>query len=56
MHQELFAHSPLLALPVGAMLLFLAAWLATSLRVLTRPKAEIDAAARLPLEDDHERR
>jgi len=52
MHTELLAHSPLLALPLGAMFLFLTVWIATSLRALTRPKTEVDAAARLPLEDD----
>jgi hypothetical protein len=51
MHRELLAQSPLLALPLAAMFLFVAVWIATSIRALTRPRAEVDAAARLPLED-----
>jgi hypothetical protein len=52
MHSELLSHSPLLALPLGAMFLFVTVWVATSFRALTQPKTEVDAAARLPLEDD----
>lgn len=51
MHRELLAQSPLLALPLVAMFLFVAVWIVTSIHALTRPRAEVDAAARLPLED-----
>lgn len=57
MHTDLLARSPLLALPLGAMFLFLAVWVVTSIRVMTRSREEMDAAARLALaEDEHERR
>ena len=56
MHTQLLAHSPLLLLPMVAMFLFLAVWVVTAIRVMTRSRVDIDAAARLPLEDDHERR
>jgi hypothetical protein len=59
MHAELLAKSPLLVLPLVAMLLFLAVWIVTTIHALTRPRAQMDAAARLPLGgddgDDHER-
>ncbi len=55
MHRELLAQSPLLMLPLGAMFLFLAVWVATAVRALTRSRTEMDEAARLPLEDDDER-
>jgi hypothetical protein len=51
MHHELLAQSPLLALPLVAMFLFLVVWIATSIHALTRPRAEIDAVAGLPLND-----
>lgn len=57
MHRELLAQSPLLALPVAAMALFILVWIATTVRALTRPRAEVEAMARIPLaEEDHERR
>jgi len=57
MYKDLLVHSPLLALPLLAMFLFLAAWIAASIRAMTRPRGEIDVLARLPLmEDEHERR
>jgi hypothetical protein len=56
MHTQLLTHSPLLLLPLAAMFLFLAVWVVTAVRVMTRSRAEIEAASRLPLEDDHERR
>ena len=54
MNTELLARSPLLMLPLGAMFLFLAVWVVTAVRALTRSRADMDAAARLPLEDDDE--
>jgi hypothetical protein len=49
---DLLAHSPLLALPLAAMILFLAVWIVTSIHALTRTRAEVDAVARLPLEEE----
>ena len=56
MHRDLLAQSPLLVLPLVAMFLFLTVWVVASVRVLTRSRDEMNAAARLPLEDSHERR
>ncbi len=56
MHKDLLVQSPLLALPLVAMFLFLAVWIVTSIHALTRPRTEIEATARLPLEDDDEHR
>jgi len=56
MYKDLLAQSPLLLLPILAMFLFLVAWVAASVRVLTRPRVEIDAVARLPLDDKEDRR
>jgi hypothetical protein len=55
MHRELLAHSPLLALPLFALLLFMFVWVATAVRVMTRSRADLEEAARLPLESDHGR-
>jgi hypothetical protein len=56
MHTQLLAQSPLLILPLAAMFLFMAVWAIAAVRVMTRSRVEIEAAARLPLEDDHEPR
>ncbi len=57
MHKELLAQSPLLALPLAAMVLFILVWIATTIRALTRSRAEVEAVARIPLaEDEHEGR
>jgi hypothetical protein len=57
MYKDLLVHSPLLALPLLAMFLFLFAWIAASVRAMTRPRHEVEGLARLPLvEDEHERR
>jgi cbb3-type cytochrome oxidase subunit 3 len=56
MHADLLAQSPLLVLPLVAMFLFLTVWVAAAMRVMTRSRAEMDEAARLPLGDDHEPR
>jgi hypothetical protein len=52
MHKELLAQSPLLILPMIAMLLFLAVWVVAAIRVMTRSRQEMDAAAQLPLSHD----
>jgi hypothetical protein len=40
-------------LPLTAMFLFLSVWVVTAMRAMTRSRAEMEAAARIPLEDDH---
>jgi hypothetical protein len=57
MHQDLLKHSPLLALPLAAMFLFLIVWVVTSIRAMTDSPEEMAARARLPLdaEGPHER-
>lgn len=56
MHNELLAQSPLLVLPLVAMFLFITVWVVAAMRVMTRSRAEVQEAARLPLENDHEPR
>jgi hypothetical protein len=56
MYKDLFAQSPLLVLPLVAMFLFLAVFVVVAIRAATSSRTEMDAAARLPLGDDHERR
>jgi hypothetical protein len=56
MHTQLLPQSPLLILPLVAMFLFMAVWAVAAVRVLTRSRIEVEEAARLPLEDDHEPR
>jgi hypothetical protein len=51
MTHDLLAQSPLLALPLVAMFVFLLVWIATSIHALTRPRAEIAELAGLPLQD-----
>lgn len=52
MAREFFASSPLLALPVIALCLFLAAFTLITWRALRRKPAELEPIARLPLDDD----
>ena len=52
MHKELFEHSPLLVLPLIAMFLFLLVWVSTAIHALTRSHEEMDAAARIPLDEE----
>ncbi len=56
MHRELLAQSPLLALPLMAMALFIVVWVATTVRALTRSRAEVEAVARIPLSEDDDGR
>jgi hypothetical protein len=56
MHRELLAQSPLLALPLVAMALFIVVWAATTVRALTRPRVEVEAMARIPLSEDDDGR
>ena len=53
MYKDLFLQSPLLVLPVVAMFLFLAVYLLVTIRVTLAARSDIEAAARLPLGDDH---
>jgi hypothetical protein len=56
MYKDLFVQSPLLVLPLVAMFLFLSVFVAVAIRATTSSRREMEAAARLPLGDDHERR
>lgn len=53
MYKDLFYQSPLLVLPVLAMFLFLAVYVLVTVRAMMTTRVEIEAAARLPLGDDH---
>lgn len=55
MHKELLQHSPLLALPIFAMFVFLAVFVAVCAVTLTRRKRAYDDVANLALKDgNHE--
>jgi hypothetical protein len=54
MHRELLAQSPLLILPLAAMFLFLAVFVAVAIRVTLTHRDELDTAARMPLGEDHD--
>lgn len=49
MYREFFAHSPLLALPLAALVIFLAVFTAVLLSVLLKRAALFDGAAAIPL-------
>jgi cbb3-type cytochrome oxidase subunit 3 len=55
MFRDLLSKSPLLALPLAALILFLIVFAGVVVFALTRKKAEIAAAAALPIgeEDGH---
>ena len=50
MISDLLSRSPLLVAPLVAMFVFLAVFIAVIIRVMTRPHAEIQEVARLPLD------
>lgn len=52
MYRELLQKSPLLALPLGALVLFLTVFAVAVAWILTRDKKELNATAALPLELD----
>ena len=52
MHKELLSHTPLLALPIFAMFVFLAVFLAVCAITLTRRRRAYDQVANLAIEDD----
>ncbi len=57
MHRDLLRTTPLLALPIFALFAFLGVFVLATVRAMTRNKAEVEAAARLPLEENpHVRR
>ena len=51
MYPEFFVRSPLLALPIGALVLFLVSFGGVIVSALSRKRVSLDAAARMPLED-----
>ncbi|MCA9602882.1 MAG: hypothetical protein R3A78_10985 [Polyangiales bacterium] len=53
--KEFFQQSPVLGLPVMALLIFFGVFVAAVVRVMRTPSAEIDALAQMPLkEGSHE--
>jgi hypothetical protein len=52
MHKDLLAQTPLLALPVAALLIFLAVFLFVCARAMSKKPREYAPAANLPLEED----
>lgn len=52
MKQQMLLQSPLLALPILALLLFFGVFLAVSIRTYMRRSSAYDPIARRPLEDD----
>jgi len=55
MHAQLLSHTPLLALPIIAMFLFLAIFVGATARTLSRRAHAYSEVARLPVEEnDHE--
>ncbi len=54
MFREFFMRSPLLSLPLVALVLFMVVFAAILIRTLRRPPEHFDAEARLPLGNDQE--
>lgn len=52
MIRQLLAQSPLLALPILGLLIFVGVFSLVVVRVLRRDGEEVDAMSRLPLEED----
>ena len=55
MYKDLLAQTPLLALPLYALFLFLAVFASVVIRALTRARKDVAVAAHLPLVDDEDR-
>jgi VIT1/CCC1 family predicted Fe2+/Mn2+ transporter len=53
---DFFARSPLLALPVIALLLFMAVFAAAAVRAAIANRSQLERMARMPLEDESEAR
>jgi hypothetical protein len=51
MHKDLLAQTPLLALPIAAMLIFLAVFIAVVVHTLVRGKRSYDGVARIPVDE-----
>ncbi len=51
MQRELFSHSPLLLLPIVAMFVFLAVFIAVLIRTMSKRASAYDPIAALPLSD-----
>ncbi|HSQ67237.1 MAG TPA: hypothetical protein VLM85_28675 [Polyangiaceae bacterium] len=56
MHKELLIHSPVLGLPLGALVLFLAVFLVVVVRTMRRKGAAYSDVEQLPLMHDEGRR
>ncbi|MGO8994699.1 MAG: hypothetical protein ACLQVI_15395 [Polyangiaceae bacterium] len=58
MYQQLFAHSPLLVLPIAALLIFFSVFVVIVLRTMAKRPPEYARAAELPFaqEDSDDRR
>ncbi len=54
MAREFFGQSPLLILPIAALLLFAVVFLAIALRAVRMDRGEVDQRAQLALEGDEE--
>jgi hypothetical protein len=54
-HKDLLAHSPLLALPLAALVLFFVVFVLVTVRALTRSKADVAREAALPLAEEGRR-
>jgi len=52
--RQFFADSPVIALPIVALLLFFAVFVLVTVRALRAPRADVDALARIPLGDAEE--
>lgn len=50
--RDFFGRSPVLALPIAALLLFLVVFVATSLRALLARKQDMARLAALPMDDE----
>ena len=54
MYREFFSRSPLLALPIAALLIFVVVFGLILLRVFWRRSSQFEPAARMPLDDANE--
>ena len=54
MYKDLLAHTPLLALPIFAMFMFLTVFVVVVVRTLTRHRGAYAEVSAIPVENDHE--
>lgn len=52
--RQFFADSPVIALPIVALLLFFSVFVLVTVRALRAPREDVDALARIPLGDAEE--